>query len=592
MWKKNNILALLMLFSLSINAQLSEADSAFHKIVDPYIWPAWNGQIESEKFLDTLAQIQIQYDSPYSRGLLAYINGKYWNGIGIQDKSLQYFVKASEILGQCCEASLAYIESEISIGFVSIHSGLMNYDTSHFNRGYKYVEKGYELAKKYGYEDTALRMLDFKGDYHYYSAYQVEDFPAALDFYLQLSNELPKVDSSYRFVGSKLNFANVYRAMGKKELSEKYFREAVELAVKHNQLRVLMAAYNDLGYDLEQEGAYEESLKYKLESYEYATSLGDAELMNRVERQVYHAYKNLDMNDKALEYLELHLQGIREMNKAEALQLQAKLASQQELDQQELEITMLENKNLSTSRNFLILLSLLSIATLGFVFWAYSRLKKTNKALLQKNREILQAQTKGQNMERKRMAGELHDNLNTKIAAVRYRLEAQALGADEKGAKMFDDTLSLVNDIYEDVRLISHNLVPEAVEEIGLLPSLEKLTSILNENNTVNFHLISELKTSEDLGHLSYQIYNAIFEMINNILKHSGANNAWISISKTTQNINVTVSDDGKGFIVEENMGGFGLKSIASRVEQLNGFFTVESSPDKGTKYFIEIPNG
>ena len=80
--------------------------------------------------------------------------------------------------------------------------------------------------------------------------------------------------------------------------------------------------------------------------------------------------------------------------------------------------------------------------------------------------------------------------------------------------------------------------------------------------------------------------------MINNILKHSDAENAWISISKNDQeDLEITVGDDGKGFEVDQMSNGYGIKSITSRVDNLNGEWNINSSPGDGTKIYICIPN-
>ena len=243
-----------------------------------------------------------------------------------------------------------------------------------------------------------------------------------------------------------------------------------------------------------------------------------------------------------------------------------------------------------TSRNLLLaLIGLVSLILVSLIY-AYRNQKKSNKQLIKKNKEILMAQLQGQNIERKRMAGELHDNLNTKIAAVRYRLEAQSMKEQDQQAEMLEGTISLINDIYEDIRLISHNLIPETVEEIGLSASLEKLFTTLNENDGTHFHFITKFHSEARVKSITYEVYNIIFEMVNNILKHAQANEAWVSISQSESTFVVTVRDDGIGFEANKNQGGFGLKSIHARVEKMNGSFDLESRPGKGTKYIIEIP--
>ena len=89
-----------------------------------------------------------------------------------------------------------------------------------------------------------------------------------------------------------------------------------------------------------------------------------------------------------------------------------------------LRFNQLQNEKLTQSRNFLVGLSVLATLIAGIILWSNRKLRSKNLQLTAKNREIEQALYKGQNIERKRVASELHDNLNTKLAALRWRLEA------------------------------------------------------------------------------------------------------------------------------------------------------------------------
>jgi signal transduction histidine kinase len=572
-------------------SQPTQRDSQFLKEVERLLPEIKKANLFSQNYIDTLREVKKEYSSVFADGLMDQVLGQYWQNKGDQEKTLFYFNQSERALSKCCPNTNEYIEAVLGSGFTLIRSGLFNFDTVYFNKGYEKINKGYRESKRIGNRTKELLCLDFKGDYNYYSAFQKENMDSALIYYQLLEEKLDSSEKhTYRYIDSKHNMANVHRRLGNEEQSEIYYNEAIELSSKYGYNDILFAIFGDKAEVLEEEGRDEETLQLRLRAYEYALKTEDLEYINRIDRQLYSSYKKLGQNTKALEYLEKYSKGAEDMNKSGALQLQADIEKQIELDAKELEIARLENKNLSTTRNSLIVITLLSISVLTILYFAYRRLRSTLRKLTNKNKEILQAQLKGQNLERKRMAGELHDNLNTKIAAVRYRLEAQALRMDKEQSKFIDETIDLVNDIYEDIRLISHNLIPETVEEIGLLPSLNKLISTLNESNSVKFHLVSKLDEKTDLSSISYHLYNIVFELINNILKHSKADAAWISISDYEGKINVSVSDNGKGFEINENMGGFGVKSINSRVEQLNGKCTIKSSNGKGTQYLIEIP--
>ncbi len=328
----------------------------------------------------------------------------------------------------------------------------------------------------------------------------------------------------------------------------------------------------------------------KLEAYEYVQASGWVEFIARAHLQFYYTYKSLGDYENALMHYERYIAAQDSMKKQEATARYAELEAKYESKEKEDEIIRLQNKNLQQSRDFLLGIAGLAGLLLGFISWLNWRLRNQNKELERKNKEILLAQLRGQNLERKRMAVELHDNLNTKIAAIRWQLEAVNPSVNEKAQSILNSTLKLVNDVYGDVRLISHNLMPEKVEALGLVPALKELLFQLKQNNKINFSLVVNTPPDFQFGSLTYHIYNIIMEMINNILKHAEAENGWISLSRDDNKILLTVSDDGKGFEIGEMTNGFGIRNITSRLENINGKWNIESSPGKGTKFYIEIP--
>ncbi|RYE07162.1 MAG: two-component sensor histidine kinase, partial [Sphingobacteriaceae bacterium] len=152
---------------------------------------------------------------------------------------------------------------------------------------------------------------------------------------------------------------------------------------------------------------------------------------------------------------------------------------------------------------------------------------------------------KGQTIERKRVASELHDNLNTKIVALKWRFEALNTSKySEKDQKVLADFVKVLDDIYMDVRLISHNLLPAELETQGIVIALQKLLNNISNRN-ISFHFLTEGITQRLEPQLEHELYNITLELINNILKHSQATQAWVSLTQQDDRISLTVSDNG-----------------------------------------------
>jgi signal transduction histidine kinase len=310
----------------------------------------------------------------------------------------------------------------------------------------------------------------------------------------------------------------------------------------------------------------------KIASYTY--------VLNKI---FYQAYKNLENPKEALIYFEKVQAFDQDAQSKESQSQFMEWQLKYEDEKQKNQIQVLENQKLTQSRNVLLLVGLLALGVTGYVFWSNRKLKK-------KNVQIQEALLKGQTTERKRMASELHDNISNKILGVKMRVELlENEHFTEKEKINYQATLGFIDEVYEDVRLVSHNLLPEELETKGLGLALENLVKKLNLIGKTHFeNSITTLQTRFP-ARLEYEIYNIILESVNNVLKHANAKNAMISIIQENNLLKVTVKDNGKGFDNQlVNFDSLGLKSIHSRIEALRG--KVEILDNNGTQVLIEVP--
>ena len=548
------------------------------------IWQLNDMDENSESIVDTLFQMTTLSSWPRAQGIYLHVLALFHDKAGNMDEALKNYNLAIDTLRVAGPTSPYLAVALRGAGFVLLNTGL-------YSESLKTLKEAYKVAKVSGDVKSQWVTLNFFGDYYYYSAFGQEQIDSALHYYLR-TDTLMKIHNlgSYYHSDNDLGLANVYRKLGKDSLSEWHFNRSLKLAEEAQNYGVIYALYVDKAEVVEKEGRLLDALNLKLEAYEYVQKSGWIEFIARADKHLYDSYKALGDFESALFFYEKYNQAQDSMRKDAAAARYQELEAKYESERKEQQITQLEKDQLEQWRNFLLILSVFAAVLIGIVVWNNLKLTKANRILEKKNKEIMLAQLKGQNLERRRMATELHDNLNTKIAAIRWQLEAVVPSAGEKVQKILNKTLNLVNDIYGDVRLISHNLMPEKVEALGLIQTLENLIGQLKQNNKVNFHLVVNTKPDFDFGSLTYPLYNIIFEMINNILKHAEAENGWISISEENNSILITVSDDGKGFDIDQMSNGYGIRNITSRLENIKGKWNIESSPGRGTQFFMEIP--
>jgi signal transduction histidine kinase len=217
-------------------------------------------------------------------------------------------------------------------------------------------------------------------------------------------------------------------------------------------------------------------------------------------------------------------------------------------------------------------------------------LRIANENLIQKNTEILAAMVKGQTIERRRVASELHDNIGSTISAVKWRMESlndKNLSKNEQ--KVYFGIIEMINTAYSEIRLISHNLIPKELEINGLETGLSKFINDVNENKITiidfEYNLNSILPEK-----IAIEVYSICLELINNILKHSKAKKGILSIVNVENNLRIKVCDDGLGINYTNLNIGIGLKNIKDRLHSINGKYSLSSSKKFNTEIVIEIP--
>ncbi len=156
----------------------------------------------------------------------------------------------------------------------------------------------------------------------------------------------------------------------------------------------------------------------------------------------------------------------------------------------------------------------------------------------------------------------------------------------------YQSVVSLITDAYNQVRHISHNLLPSILEKQGLIPALEKLIADLNRSGRTTFELIvSDAMTIEDKK-ISFELYSCVLELINNILKHANARQVVIELVQTDGHTILMITDDGAGIDEQKAVAtGKGLENIRQRMNSLNGTFTIRSLRNKkGTTVTLRVP--
>ncbi|QRR04019.1 tetratricopeptide repeat protein [Dyadobacter sandarakinus] len=364
--------------------------------------------------------------------------------------------------------------------------------------------------------------------------------------------------------------------------AEKYFDQSLALFTRiqnrYGQVNVL----NDIANNYCLQGQFDKGIATSTAALDSSVLYHSVQQTNWALLSLSRAYKGKGMHDKALDYMEKVIFN-RRMVHTDNVQREYtmyQLTYENERKDSEIQEKAIETQRLQTS--IFATVSIL-VLILAIILWL------NNKKLRRKNAEIHEAMIQGQTIERKRVAAELHDNLGGTLASLNwylYGIDKSLLPPEEQ--KIYQSVHQMVGAAYRELRSLSHNLMPQELEEHGLVIALERLVSQMNENKNIEFVFNSRLHNRVQ-SRIEVELYSIILELTTNIIKHSGSTKASISLYESMKNIYVIVSDNGSG-VVEPMRQGMGLKNIKNRVSGLRGRLTIHSEAQTGIKVEIEIP--
>jgi signal transduction histidine kinase len=206
--------------------------------------------------------------------------------------------------------------------------------------------------------------------------------------------------------------------------------------------------------------------------------------------------------------------------------------------------------------------------------------------------DALRRVVEAQELERRRLARELHDETG------------QALTSILLGLKSVEDTLepgeshdavaelrALVVSTLQDVRRLAVELRPKALDDFGLVPALERLTASFAEQTGIAVDFEPAIPDERLPAETETALYRIVQESLTNVLKHARARNVTVLLARRADSLKAVVEDDGEGFEPGETRdGGVGLIGMQERLALLGGKLEIESSRAGGTTVAAEVP--
>ncbi len=232
------------------------------------------------------------------------------------------------------------------------------------------------------------------------------------------------------------------------------------------------------------------------------------------------------------------------------------------------------------------------------VFWIqkiFKYMKRVEEEKREMEKVFLNGIIQAEETERKRFAKDLHDGLGPILSTVKMSVSTVSrIEKDDSVKKILRNTDIAIDEAIKSIREISNNLSPHILNNFGLTKAMRNFINKINLSDTIRINFSSNLANQRFENNIEVVLYRVMCELINNTIKHAEAKSIDIALKMADNMIVCYYHDDGVGFNSEElsvlNQNGMGYSNMVSRINSLNGHFTISSEIGEGTTAKFSIP--
>ncbi|WP_348810875.1 tetratricopeptide repeat-containing sensor histidine kinase [Flavobacterium maritimum] len=436
------------------------------------------------------------------------------------------------------------------------------FDKKQYKKGIFYYKKSLAYSKKI---KDASQVLFTKLNITW-AYFDIGSFDEGYPYLKYINENHPKYgDASTAVVLNMLN-GMYYANKNDTKKAHFYFQNAIKLGNEGSEK-------SDLSYSLQ------EYSKFLLKNKEYQKAYENLALYNTITTALNDEEKLRKANVAGI-----NLEIDEYKREIDNIETKYKTKEHQLLEKQS------KNKKIS----IVIISVLLMVIILLYFFFQNIRLKQKNKlnsirSKIQQN--IINASITGQEMERKKVANFLHDNISALLSSAGLHLNVYSM-KNQTLSEEIAKTKAILQEAHDKVRDLSHQLSPALLGRFGLFYALQDLCE-KNSNSSIVFEYESSIPTTKRYQEeFEMKIYFIITELLNNVIKHSKATTAKVKIEENNNQLQIQVDDNGQGFDTHNyyTLEGFGLNQIRARIDTMKGHFAINSKLGIGTTVHLDVP--
>jgi signal transduction histidine kinase len=447
----------------------------------------------------------------------------------------------------------------------------------------------------------------------------------ALVYYEKALEIRKKIGPSRSVSGLYDNIGNLLKSRGEYDNALSYYNKALAIRKKGAGARDLASSYGNIGLLYVTTNENKKAISYLNKALEISRNMHFVEISINCKQGLSEAYKNMGNYKYALEYYVEY----QELNDSiHSLKLEEKLNDYKQKYESEKKDRLIErleedkkladaldkrqkviNEKQRMMMNGLGGIALLLLVIL-FILQRYFKMKReSDRKLFEKTEQLNQQKTlelmkelemssfksfiEGQEKERTRIAGDLHDRLGSLLSTVRLHFDSldDALSENPEAKQSHEFALKLLDSSVQEVRAVSRNLTKGVLTQFGLIAAVENMRDAINAAGKIQMEVLSSGVTSRLNPNVEINLFRVIQELITNVIRHAQTNEVFVQFNGAGNHFGVIVEDHGIGFDknnIESN--GIGMSNLKSRIQAVGGSFDIDSIIGQGTTIIIDVP--
>ena len=517
-------------------------------------------------------------------GTVWYLHGDYKKAIAHYQIALDIFEaeEAHAWIGRTCNELSVYSRKQ-----------------RQYKKALEYLDRSYDEcigAKDLNCVETSLNnrgvVYEMMGEYD-----------VAITYYRRAEKIALKTDNKLGLSYIYNNLAEAQRLKKDYDSSAWFIDQSSRIRTEMGDMQGLAMNWVNKGDLFIEQGAFDRALALLDTAITMATNVGYTDLQRQAHELASKAYKNKGDLEKSFYHLErsyflkdslLNSEKIRSLSEMEVKYEteKEKIAHLEEKQKRTLAELKLSQRNKWIYGISGVLLTVVFLALFILQYRARKAQADKDAAILAEQEKGIEAVFEATEVERQRIAKDLHDGVGQQMSGLKMAWSNLSVSLSSKmgnEARQLNELTKILDETASEIRDISHQMMPKVLEECGLVDAIHemldkalKLTGLQYEFEHFNFEGRLDRK-------IELSLYRVTQELVNNVIKHSGATRLNLQLFKNQGFLILVVEDNGRGIDQDAVVSGHGFMNIRSRLTTVNGKVNYEASPNAGTTATVRI---